>query len=98
VNNQVSHSAIRNPNSAFDHPPRHCQLKFSVSSQRFTTLAHSCNSPGGIFATFLKIFFPTHKPLINKGFAVRLESKDLKNRIFKIHSLFALRENVTLYS
>jgi hypothetical protein len=55
------------------------QFDSCQSSHRFTTLAHSCNSPGGILAIFLKIFFAASKSLVLKSFSSGAREEIEKN-------------------
>src|SRR6516165_2368135 len=68
---------IRTPHSAIEQPT------VSMSSGHLIISPRTCISPGGIFATFLKIFFLNRNTLMNNAFATRSETKDLQNPKFK---------------
>jgi|SRR5579862_595188 hypothetical protein len=71
-------------NRAIGHyPPAALSRSFDtrVSSLPFTIAPHPCNSPGGIFRIFLKIFFPGRNRLRISSFVAHTKAKLFENLI-----------------
>ena len=87
------HSALRTPHSAFG-TFRTPHVDNRRSSPHSITMLRVCNSHGGIFAIFLKIFFPRSKPLETRSFHQSIHSKTHFFAFFKIQRHCADTENL----